>query len=285
MQKFSFHNHTYRCRHAQADLTEERSVREYAERGFTHMALTDHCPWKTFCLNEQYRGNMLYAEKQEYLEGIRRAKEKYQDVITVYSGFETEHLPFLLDEIEEMRSEVDLMVLGQHYIYDSSSGAITHLYDPRRPFGDRAPAIYAACIEDALQHGWPDILAHPDIIMLQQTSFGPKEEESAHRIFAAAAKTGTPVEINLCQVERIASGEKTSAAYPNREFWRVAAEYPVKVLYGIDCHWIRQLDMYEQSLAEAERIIGKDILSRLDFCTAEDVLKKRGTDRKRGSAE
>ena len=75
MQTFSFHNHTYRCRHAQKELTEERVIREYAERGFTHVAVTDHCPWKTFCLSEKYRGNMLYSEKQEYLERVRLAKE------------------------------------------------------------------------------------------------------------------------------------------------------------------------------------------------------------------
>ena len=274
-QDFSFHNHTWRCRHAQEDLTEERVVREYAERGYTHVAVTDHCPWKTFCLDERYRAFMPYEQKQAYLDGIRQAKERYRGVIAVYSGVEAEHLPFLLDEIEEMRSEVDLMVLGQHYVVDSASGAVIHMYHPTQSFGDREPGLYADSIEAALRHGWPDILAHPDLIMLRRSVFGDREEEAAHRIFSAAAETETPVEINLAGVYRMITGGK-EPPYPCREFWRVAAQYPVKVLYGIDCHWVRQLDMVDRSMEEAIRILGKDLMSRLDFCSAEEILRKRG---------
>lgn len=273
IQTFSFHNHTYRCMHADAELTEERVVREHAERGFTHVAVTDHCPWKEFGKSAPWRSRMLIEEKADYLEAIRQAKEKYAGKISVYSGFEVEYLPSLMDEIMEMRREVDLMVLGQHFFYDPESQDIGHVYDRSR--SKNAMRNYAACVEAALKEGWPDIIAHPDIIMLQKDSWTPDAEEAAHRIFAAAAKAGIPVEINLCRIWHMIRENLSRVEYPWREFWQVAAQYDVKVLYGIDCHAINQLEILDQSVKHAKEILGEDVLSALHFCTAQDVLERR----------
>jgi len=274
LQTFSFHNHTYRCMHAEAELTEERVIREHAERGFTHVAVTDHCPWKDFGNAWPRRTRMLSEEKADYLEKVQRAKEKYAGKISAYSGFEVEYLPFLMDEIMEMRSEVDLMVLGQHFFYDPETQDVVHVFDRSR--GRNAMENYAACIEKALEAGWPDIIAHPDIIMLQKDSWTPDAEEAAHRIFAAAAKAGVPVEINLCRVWHMVRENLSRIEYPWREFWQVAMQYDVKVLYGIDCHEINQLDVFEQSLKQVREVLGEDVISALNFCTAQDVLKRRG---------
>lgn len=275
IQPFSFHNHTYRCMHAEPELTEERVVQEHANRGFTHVAVTDHCPWKTFTYSPNRRSKMLYEEKLAYLKAIRRAKEKYAGVISVYSGFETEHLPFLMDEILEMRRQADLMVLGQHFVYDPSTQDLVHVHDPSRSIGKMGLSNYAASIEDALRQGWPDIIAHPDVIMLQKEDWTAEAEDMAHRIFAAAAEADVPVEINLARIWHFFTGKLTKVEYPCRQFWQVAAQHDVKVLYGIDTHALNQLETFERNVKRANEILGEEILSKLHFCTAQEVLARR----------
>ena len=58
MQKFNYHNHTYRCGHADLDMTDEDYVLEYINLGFEKMAFTDHCPEK----------NKIYLRKNMRME-------------------------------------------------------------------------------------------------------------------------------------------------------------------------------------------------------------------------
>ena len=46
MQKFNYHTHTRRCRHADSNMTDEDFVKLFIEKGFTKIAFTDHCPEK-----------------------------------------------------------------------------------------------------------------------------------------------------------------------------------------------------------------------------------------------
>ena len=76
-------------------------------------------------------------------------------------------------------------------------------------------------------------------------------------ILKKAAETNTPIEINIHGVSR---GKHMFPAgrqyfYPHKDFWRIAAEYPVKCLYGIDAHSPRQL-MDLQALKDGEKEVG-----------------------------
>lgn len=46
MQNFNYHQHTYRCGHADLDMLDEEYVTEYIKMGFEKIAFTDHCPEK-----------------------------------------------------------------------------------------------------------------------------------------------------------------------------------------------------------------------------------------------
>ena len=67
MQNFNYHSHTYRCGHADLDVTDEDYIKDYIKIGFEKIAFTDHCPEK----NEiDVRSNirMKYEERKEYLD-------------------------------------------------------------------------------------------------------------------------------------------------------------------------------------------------------------------------
>ena len=56
---------------------------------------------------------------------------------------------------------------------------------------------YAHYIEEAMKKGIPNIIAHPDLYMLEKSSFWESCEEAALIICKAAEKYQIPLEINL----------------------------------------------------------------------------------------
>lgn len=92
MQKFNYHSHTYRCVHADLDMTDEDYIKEYIKMGFNKIAFTDHCPEKNE-IDKRTDMRMKYSQKKEYLKSIKDLKEKYADKIEIESGYEVEYLP------------------------------------------------------------------------------------------------------------------------------------------------------------------------------------------------
>lgn len=277
MQRFNYHTHTYRCGHADLDYTDEEYVQDFIKMGFQSMAFTDHCP-------VQYWGDgkiqlqMVGQQRKAYLESIRSLKEKYAGVIEIQSGYEVEYVPGQQAHLLALRAEVDKFVLGQHFICDEQ-----HNIKPfriGRPFAPEEFLRYARHIKDAMALHLPDIIAHPDVYMLSAESFGEAEAETAHILCRAAQEYQIPLEINLnkifcrtyyhdkclnhdpmsVQIPRLAQ-----VRYPCRDFWQIAAEYDVKVLYGIDVHYRGEIPMWQELKTLAGEIIGKKTLEKLTF--------------------
>ena len=74
--------------------------------------------------------------------------------------------------------------------------------------------------------------------MSRQPEFTDACETVAHMIGKKCAEKDIPLEVN---VRGIMKGkwrpiEGRACYYPSREFWNVLAQYPVKVIVGIDAH-------------------------------------------------
>ena len=120
MQNFNYHSHTYRCGHADLDVTDEDYIKDYIKIGFEKIAFTDHCPEK----NEiDVRSNirMKYEERKEYLDSIKTLKEKYANKIKIETGYEIEYLPNEEENLIELKKETNKIILGQHFIYDNNN--------------------------------------------------------------------------------------------------------------------------------------------------------------------
>lgn len=115
MQKFNYHTHTYRCGHAEKNISDEDFVKAFIEKGFKKIAFTDHCPEKAK-IDTRENMRMDYRQKGEYLNSINSLKEKYKDVIDIETGFEVEYLPEDEENLNELKSETDKIILGQHFI-------------------------------------------------------------------------------------------------------------------------------------------------------------------------
>lgn len=55
------------------------------------------------------------------MENINKLKEKYADKIIIESGYEVEYLPGEERNLQELKEETDILILGQHFIYDKNN--------------------------------------------------------------------------------------------------------------------------------------------------------------------
>lgn len=266
MQTFNYHTHTYRCRHAQEDFTDEDYVLEFIKKGFKRICFTDHMPEKVK-IDKRNNMRMDYSEKEDYYNSIKYQKEKYKDQIDIRLGFEVEYLPIDEDNLFELKKETDMLVLGQHFILNKNELRIFRQAD----YTDKELLRYASYIETAMKKGIPDIIAHPDIYMLNRNSFGKIESKVAHLICKAAEKYQIPLEINLTYPCMYYLNQRRNIIYPRKEFWEIASTYNVKVVYGIDAHFKEQIEYYEESVETCNKYLGEDIISKLHFVN--DKLK------------
>lgn len=276
MQNFNYHSHTYRCGHADFNMEDEDYIEEYIKMGFKKMAFTDHCPQKNE-IDKRPGIRMRYDQREEYLKSIKTLKEKYAGKIEIYSGYEVEYLPGEEDNLFELKRETDKLNLGQHFVYDDNKNLKVFGVDK---FSDEELIRYAEYIDKAMELNIPNIIAHPDIYMLNRDGFGKVEEKVANMICKSAEKYNIPLEINLCKIfnRTYFEGKKLNdlpieeqrkkllnVKYPCKEFWNIAKNYNIKVLYGIDAHFGGQILCWNELVQLANEIIGEDTIKKLSF--------------------
>ena len=234
---------------------------EYIDKGFDVVCFSDHAPLKNR-IDKRNNMRMRYEEVEDYLSAVNNLKKKYKDKIKIYSGFECEYLPCLYDEIVNLKNKSDYILLGQHFIMDNNGNLkIFRCHN----FTDEDLFKYAHLIEEAVSKGICDAVVHPDIFMLSRNSFGSAEKKAANIICEACSKYNVPIEINLGEIYWYLKGVKNIVSYPSREFFIEASKYDVKVIYGIDTHFKKQIEMFDEEKKFANNIIGKDILNKLNI--------------------
>ena len=206
---------------------------------------------------------MKYSEKDEYLNSIKLLKEKYKYAIEIETGFEVEYLPGQEQNLLELKSETDKIILGQHFIYYENKNI---KFLRRQKFTDEDALKYAKYIKIAIEKNIPDIIAHPDVYMLSRDNYTEVDEKVAHIICSTAEKYGIPIEINLSHPNEFIIGKRERIIYPCKEFWRIATEYKyLNVLYGVDAHFKYQIMNYEKAIEVANKYIGQEIIDKLHF--------------------
>lgn len=263
MQNFNYHTHTYRCGHADYNMTDEDYVKEFIKKGFKKIAFTDHCPQKPL-IDKRSNMRMNYSQMNEYLESIKKLKEKYKNEIEIETGFEVEYLPGQEENLLYLKQMTDKLVLGQHFIYDDNNVDLKIFRIDK--FTDEDLIKYANYIKKAIKLNIPDIVVHPDIYMLSREEFGQNEREVARIICKTAEEYDIPLEINLTEPSMYLSKLKDKIKYPCRDFWEVASNYNVKVIYGVDAHYKDQIRQYEETRDLANKMIGKEVIDNLNFC-------------------
>lgn len=267
-QDFNYHTHTRRCGHAE-DVSDEVLIQNAIQAGMKKLAFTDHIPFDPQAKHHIIRPKvrMDYAEFESYLKSIEHWKKKYQGQIEITSGVEFEYARQDKAYLQDMRKRVDKMVLGQHFVVDSKG----HEYRLKEFPTDENLDLYADLMVEAMELKLPDIVVHPDYFLSKREGFGKKEEEITRKLCQAAEKYHIPFEINLGQIG--VQEKNTPAQYPNRNFWKIASEYQIGVIYGKDAHWSEQI--LDESIFEiADKMIGRKTIQKLTFLESDLMTKK-----------
>lgn len=276
LQDFNIHTHTKRCGHAEENYLDEDYIKEAIDAGMRYLCFTDHMPFPKE-MDEKKNLRMEYNTKCEYIETINKLKEKYKNQIKIESGFEIEYIPGKEKHLEELKKETDKLIIGQHLTI-TREGTIKYIDSGMT---DEELSQYADLIVRAIELGIPNIIAHPDYFMKYRRGFGREEEKASIKICEVASKYDIPVEINLGRIhnksrnmyediENIKYEDKIEKMlkiieYPCNDFWKIAAEYNLKVLYGCDAHFRGQLLDMQEYIKIANNVIGKESLLKLSF--------------------
>ncbi|MBR3228003.1 MAG: histidinol-phosphatase [Erysipelotrichaceae bacterium] len=228
MLDYNYHTHTYRCGHAFG--TDEEYVEAAIRAGFKVLGFSDHGPSKVYKKPGIW---MDWSALDDYIESINTLKEKYKDRIKILVGLETEYFEELHDEKTELHDRLDYLILGQHYTDPSPEGN-SYFHEN----SDEDILLYADNVCKAIDSGLYTYLCHPDVFMYKQKEFTESCARAAHIIARKCAMTGTPMEINIHggSLGRHEFPAGIQYYYPHKDFWRIAAQYPVKLVIGVDAH-------------------------------------------------
>ena len=236
----NYHTHTTRCGHAEG--TEEEYILTALRCGYKVLGFSDHTPWAYATPGFVSRIRMLPSQLDDYVLTLRGLREKYADKLHIRIGLEAEYFPAYLGWLrEEMeRLDIEYLILGCHYDTTDEQDARASRFggSTSTAHGRR----YAEQVVEALETGLYRYLAHPDLFLNRVTAFDADAEKACRDICAAAARLDIPLEYNMAGLT-LQDRPDGSLGYTRDEFWRIAAEYPVKAIVGCDAHAPSELDV------------------------------------------
>ncbi len=220
----SYHNHTWRCHHA--DGTEREYVEAAIRAGYTIFGFSDHTP-------QVYPDGFVCMSKMEpealegYVDTVQSLKKEYASDIEIHLGLEVEYLYTLWEPLLRLLEPypIEYLILGQHYL----GNGVREPYCGARTGSPERLRLYCRQTREALETGRFLYFAHPDLLNYT----GPEEVyiEEMTALCRFCREKGIPLEINLL-------GLRTDRNYPNPLFWRIAGREGNQVIYGADAHHV-----------------------------------------------
>jgi histidinol-phosphatase (PHP family) len=226
----NYHTHTFLCRHA------EGSVTDYAmaavEAGLTELGMSDHTPlpdgrWDWV--------RMDMSELEKYESQIRDARKAIPE-LTILKGMECDWSPeyfhFFQEELLGERKYEYLIGAVHWYRYRGDWLSLGETENPRQL------KAYTEYLIGAMESGLFSFIAHPDAFGSGYTSRDEDSRACSRDILDAAAALDIPLEINgygFRKSEKLGL-PPDQRLYPLKDFWELAAEYPVRAICNSDAH-------------------------------------------------
>lgn len=218
---YNYHTHTFRCGHASGE--DREYVENAIKNGLKVLGFSDHAPY-VFPKSFFSAHRMQLEDLDGYVESVRKLQKEYAKDIRILLGFELEYYPkFHQEEMEFLKTvQPDYLLLGQHFC----GNEINELYAPFMTT-DQQFTTYISQVIEGLKTGDFAYLAHPD---LGDYHYSKEVVEREYRRLCEAAKgLNVPLEINLL-------GMRTHRHYPDKRFFKIAAEVGNTVVIGADAH-------------------------------------------------
>ncbi len=218
----NYHTHTARCRHAWGE--DKEYVENAIQEGMKVLGFSDHCPW-IFPKDYVSHTRMEPQELDGYFYALEALRQEYARDITIYIGFESEYIPELMEEQNQLLDgyPVDYMILGEHFTASEVTGPYTGF--PTESEQDLEKYV-DLCIA-GMETGKYVYVAHPDLIHYT----GPDEiyEKHMERLCRYLKGKDIPVEINLL-------GVVEKRHYTSERFLKIAQRIGNSAIIGCDAH-------------------------------------------------
>ncbi len=264
--KSNYHTHTFLCKHAIGDV--EDYVKRAIELGYHSIAITDHGPFPKF-LQKKLKSRRMTMEQYDeiYLDHLNRAKNNLGDKVNIFKGVEIEYLDELKPIYPKFQRDLDLMILGQHYI--KVKDGYKSIYQPLT--ADEIK-IYAQTIVDGIESGLFKVVAHPEIFMWNIREWNDEVIEASKQIITSAIENNVILEINVngvrnsfYQRKEFYDDKGINFAYPRREFWELAKSMNAKVMINDDAHAPNRIqDEYTLYIYEIVEKIGLEPVDKIE---------------------
>ena len=246
----------------------EAYVERAAVRGVTELGFTEHL-YRCVEANEilgpfwewDWRSDLSAQAKQmvaddrtlsieAYVGAVQAAKE---GGLPVKLGLEVDFFPGTIDAVLEFLRPYpfDYLIGSVHWVgaWGIDSGEVTYEFERRGV--DRSWEDYFALVTELAERGAVDVLAHVDVCK----KFGYRPEtEPIHlyeRVVAAAARSGTSVEVSSQGLRR-----PVGEMYPSPTFLKMFHGAGVKVTLASDAHHPEDAGHAHDEVVQAARAAG-----------------------------
>lgn len=233
MKKINYHAHTELCRHAVG--TCEDYVRKALEYNMDILGISEHAPFP----DDRYGMRTLFEELEPYTKELNRLKKEYSGLLLLCSGLEIEYDPEMMDYYRWLLApgRMDYLLLGQHF-YFSDKKDLVNIYFIDKGGSTSCYIEYANSLQQAMETGFFKVVAHPDVIFINDLPWDDNCEKACEIIIHAAKDTGTILELNANGLRRgkqnYCDGERYP--YPHARFWSKVSDSSLPVIIGSDCH-------------------------------------------------
>lgn len=226
--KANYHTHCDLCKHAVGKV--EDYVIKAIENEFDAIGISDHAPLD-FLEDRSLR--MSVEDYPLYITELKNAVVNYLDYILIYRSVEIEYFDFLHDHYEKLLSELDYLILGQHYINDGDK--LTSVYKIKTM---HELEIYKNTVIHAMRTGYFKILAHPDIFLINQGELSEEIISMCIEIISVAKKENVLLELNAngFRKDKHSKNGKSYYKYPREEFWQLVSLQKAQVIISADAH-------------------------------------------------
>lgn len=230
MIDYCYHTHTYRCGHAKG--TEEEYVLSAIKNGLKVVGFSDHVLLPGVDQRCQ-RGS--FDELDDYINTVNRLKEKYKDQIEIHLGFECECSKVFEDYYRSLLKDkgVEYLIIGQHLFFHEDK-SYTWIFEYGN--ADETLTKYVDEVIEGMKTGLFTYLAHPDLFIRKYKEINEHFKRESRRLCEACVKYDIPMEINLGGVRQKPFLKPEYLNYPSDEFFKIASEYPIKMIVGVDAH-------------------------------------------------
>lgn len=251
--RVNYHTHTPLCGHAIGNHTSEYADAAF-EQGIEILGFSDHAPFP----DHDFGCRMLYETLPIYFEQVEEQMEKYAGRMKILKGLEIEYLPEYAKgnnyyEYLLTKSNCDYLLLGEHF-FKTGFDETVNMYDITE---QEYVLDYAKCCAKAMQTGYFNIVAHPDLFGVTPFRWNETFERATDIIIDAAVKTDTILELNANGFRRGMKnhGGEERLLYPLDPFWEKVKDAKVRVVIGSDSH--NPAEIIDGAIEKAEEYLKK----------------------------